>query len=245
MVIINPSSGPGTLPYPDSDYTTQIQKLNSFPNVRTIGYVRTDFAKRNITSVLSDVSVYSGWANSPSDGANSNPLALHGIFFDEIPNEYSPETATYLSAINQAVKSSSGLLPARTVSVVSMKLVFTTIKSLRDVLADSLPSQIVHNPGTIPDARFTDPNTDITVVFEGSEQTYQSQQAALTALPYHRSRYSYLVYSIAPSSSKNELRSTVDRLSQRAEFLFLTDLSENYYESFGTLWRDYIDVIPA
>jgi hypothetical protein len=118
MVILNPNSGPGNLPYPNTDYSSQIQKLNSFPNVRTVGYVRTDFAKRNITSVLLDVAIYSGWATNPNDGTNLTALALHGIFFDEVPNEYSPETATYLSTINLAVKNASGLLPGRTVSLI-------------------------------------------------------------------------------------------------------------------------------
>jgi hypothetical protein len=68
--------------------------------------------------VLLDISIYSGWATNPNDGANGTTLALHGIFFDEVPNEYSPETATYLSTINQAVKNASGLLPAKTVSTV-------------------------------------------------------------------------------------------------------------------------------
>jgi hypothetical protein len=52
--------------------------------------------------------------------------------------------------------------------------------------------QVIHNPGTIPDAGFTDTNTDITVVFEGSYQEYQEQEAALTSLPPGRLQYSYL-----------------------------------------------------
>jgi hypothetical protein len=94
------------------------------------------------------------------------------------------------------------------------------------------------------DPRFTELNTDITVVFEGSEPAFQSQQAALSALQ-DRSRYSYVIYSVPSTLNKAVLKTTVNQLSQHAEFLFLTDLTQNYYERFGTLWRTLIDVIPA
>lgn len=114
-VILNPDSGPGSSRYPGDDFVPQIQRLNSYSNVRTVGYVRTGFGTRNISSVLLDVSTYSGWATNASANANSTGLALHGIFFDEIPSEFSEEADEYLNTINQAVKNSSGLLPDKTV----------------------------------------------------------------------------------------------------------------------------------
>jgi hypothetical protein len=118
MVVVNPDSGPGeSSPYPNNDYSAQIQKLNAFPNVKTIGYVRTGFATRNITAILQDVSTYSGWSKNPNA---ANSTAMHGIFFDEVPNEWSAETAQYLNTINQAVKNAPGLLPDRTVSAVQL-----------------------------------------------------------------------------------------------------------------------------
>jgi Spherulation-specific family 4 len=110
-VIVNPHSGPGSSPYPPSDYTSEIQKLNLHPNVRTVGYVRTGYTKRNITEVLEDISTYSGWPMNP----NATDQAVHGIFFDETPNEYTSEADDYLKTINQAAKNASGLLPDRTV----------------------------------------------------------------------------------------------------------------------------------
>lgn len=108
-VIVNPQSGPGTSPLPSSQYSFQVQQLNTYPNVQKVGYVRTGYATRNITDVLQDVATYSGW---PS---NSSALAMDGIFFDEIPSEYSTEMANYLTTINKAVKDSPGLEPNRTV----------------------------------------------------------------------------------------------------------------------------------
>lgn len=108
-VIVNPQSGPGPSRYPTDQYSLQVQQLNAYPNVRKVGYVRTGYATRNIISVLQEVSTYSGWAS------NSTALAMDGIFFDEVPSEYSPAMAEYLSSINQAVKNASGLQPDRTV----------------------------------------------------------------------------------------------------------------------------------
>jgi hypothetical protein len=110
-IVINPSSGPGNSSQPSSQYAHQIQRLNSYPNVRTVGYVRTGYASRNLTTVLQEVGIYSGWASvSPN-------LAMHGIFFDEVPSEYTTASAEYLATINEAAKNASGLRPDRTVSL--------------------------------------------------------------------------------------------------------------------------------
>ena len=107
-VIVNPSSGPGNGSLPDAGYVAAIAKLNSFPNVRSIGYVPTGYATRNISLVLADIETYSGWASQAG-------LAVHGIFFDEIPHQYSNDVSTYLDTINAAVKQASGILSSKTV----------------------------------------------------------------------------------------------------------------------------------
>jgi hypothetical protein len=110
-LVLNPHDGPGTTEYPEDGYITGIQRLNTYPNVRTIGYVRTTYATRNITAVLEDVSHYSDWASN----ADAN-IAVHGIFFDEAPYEYTAEIAEYLNTIDQAVKSATGIQSNKTVS---------------------------------------------------------------------------------------------------------------------------------
>ncbi|ERF71976.1 hypothetical protein EPUS_07446 [Endocarpon pusillum Z07020] len=219
-VIINPDSGPGSTRYPSSEYTSEVQRLNVYPNVRMMGYVRIGYAKRNLTEVLEDISTYSGWSVNP----NATDQAVHGIFFDETPNEYTSEVSDYLKSINQAAKNAAGLLPART---------------------------IIHNPGSIPDARLTDADVDITVVFEASYQEYQEDssskalRARLASLPIDRSRVSCIMFSVRTGMSQGDRRSLADELSQHAEFLYLTDLSQNYYESFGPHWQDFIAAIPT
>ncbi|PYH91622.1 hypothetical protein BO71DRAFT_358977 [Aspergillus ellipticus CBS 707.79] len=108
-VIINPSSGPGSSAYPSDEYITNIEHLSTYANVRKVGYVRTGYATRNISTVLSEVSTYAGWANRSLD------LAMDGIFFDEAPYDYSAAKVTYMDTINEAVKSASGLQGSRMV----------------------------------------------------------------------------------------------------------------------------------
>lgn len=102
-VIINPESGPGINTLLDQNYERELPKLNSRKNVKTIGYVRTTWATRNISDVLQDVSTYSSWAeNKTAD------YKVHGIFYDEVPNAYSSDTTTYMSTLDQYAKSQSG-----------------------------------------------------------------------------------------------------------------------------------------
>lgn len=76
--MINPDSGPGSPPYPDANYVAGISELNSYDNVRTLGYVDTAHASRALADVESDIDVYAGWADYT--GAN---ITVDGIFFDD------------------------------------------------------------------------------------------------------------------------------------------------------------------
>ncbi|KAL4877936.1 Spherulation-specific family 4 [Aspergillus karnatakaensis] len=61
-VIVNPNSGPGSSSPPASEYVTGVETLNSYPNAHTLGYVRTNWANRDINEVKADIEVYSQWA---------------------------------------------------------------------------------------------------------------------------------------------------------------------------------------
>ncbi|EED17159.1 cell surface spherulin 4-like protein, putative [Talaromyces stipitatus ATCC 10500] len=91
-VIVNPDSGPGAGQYPDSTTIPAINKLNSYPNVQTLGYVHTSYASQSVSKVESNVSVYAGWASY----SESN-IAVKGIFFDEAPNNDDPTSTDYMS----------------------------------------------------------------------------------------------------------------------------------------------------
>lgn len=232
---MNPSSGPGSTPYPNDQYTVAVGTLNTYQNVQTVGYVRTNYANRNISSVVAEISIYAKWAS------NSTSLAMHGIFFDEAPHEYVAESVEYMRIANQAVKDASGLQGSKIVSLGN--LFFASPEPNQESAAD-YPPQTIHNPGVVPDTRYDDANTDITVVFEQSYPTYTSLTGSLARLPDDRSKYSYMVNSI-PFVSKNDLKKFVNRISKRAEFLFVTDNTKNFYESFGAGWADFVEVVPT
>jgi predicted AAA+ superfamily ATPase len=104
---------------------------------------------------------------------------------------------------------------------------------------------VIHNPGVIPDSRYDDPNLDITVVFEDSYQAYQTKLADLDALsPSNRSHYSFMVNSV-PTQSTADLKTYVGQLSKRAEYLFATNNDQDFYESFGSDWANFTDVVGS
>lgn len=63
----------------------------------------TTWCARNLSSVLDDIAAYSFW------GEYHDSLAIDGIFVDETPTHYSPESVSYLQTIEQAVHESDGL----------------------------------------------------------------------------------------------------------------------------------------
>ncbi|KAL2832338.1 Spherulation-specific family 4 [Aspergillus pseudoustus] len=109
LVIVNPQSGPGNGSLPDERYQQAIRQLDTYPNVQKVGYVRTGYAERNISDVLSDIETYSGWESQ------SASLAMSGVFFDEAPHQYEAATVDYLNRINSAVKNATGLTGDRTI----------------------------------------------------------------------------------------------------------------------------------
>lgn len=110
MVVVNPDSGPGSSPLPNDDFLPVLRRLNAFPQVQTVGYIPTDYGNRNISDVIQDVETYAGWAS------NASGIAVHGIFFDEAPHEYSEEIAAFMRSANNAVMEAAGIGGDKTVS---------------------------------------------------------------------------------------------------------------------------------
>lgn len=116
MIIVNPSSGPGSST-PSTQYATAVRRLDTYSNVQKVGYVPTHYANRNLTAVLDDVAMYANWT------ATSTALGMDGIFFDEIPYDWNSTKAEYLTQINEAVKSSTGIQSPHLVSFVFFFLI--------------------------------------------------------------------------------------------------------------------------
>ncbi|KAJ5633295.1 cell surface protein [Penicillium lividum] len=109
LVIINPNSGPGESPLPDVNYSREIPRLNGYPNVYTVGYIRIDYCKKPRSTTHAEIDQYAGWSAQYS----STGLGVQGIFVDETPNHYTSDRADYLRELTKFIKNSPGILADR------------------------------------------------------------------------------------------------------------------------------------
>lgn len=98
QIIVNPDSGPGCSKCAaptDANFIDAISALNRYPNVQTLGYVRTGYTKRSYAAVTRDVSAYASW--SAYKAAN---VSIAGIFFDEVSAAAKSRTYAYYQKIS-------------------------------------------------------------------------------------------------------------------------------------------------
>lgn len=82
------------------------------------------------------------------------------------------------------------------------------------------------------------------MVFEHDYPTFLTKEASLDALPKNRSEYCYLINSV-PTVGLANLTTLVDTLSAEAQYLFLTEETADYYQSFGTLWTNFTEAMTT
>ncbi|GAM88536.1 hypothetical protein ANO11243_065690 [Dothideomycetidae sp. 11243] len=97
QVIVNPDSGPGVAPgaVPEQNWINTLSKLNSYPNVATVGYVHVLYGKRNETEVTNNIDAYADWA--AFRGAD---IHVDGIFFDEAPAVADADKVAYMNQVS-------------------------------------------------------------------------------------------------------------------------------------------------
>ena len=105
-VIINPNSGPGSDHYPDANFKAGLQVLNAFSNVRTLGYVDTSLAKRDIKIVNREIDSYANWASYK----NGN-ITVQGIFFDNVSTTDSQSVYHYYERLGDYTHSHDNNIP--------------------------------------------------------------------------------------------------------------------------------------
>lgn len=103
QVIINVDSGPGGSA-PNSDFAEGTAKLNSYPNVETLGYVHTLFGDASLDEVNKNVSDWYSW-----NEVTSSNVSIQGIFFDEVHNTEGDDTdVTYMQSLVTSAISTFG-----------------------------------------------------------------------------------------------------------------------------------------
>jgi hypothetical protein len=98
--------------------------------------------------------------------------------------------------------------------------------------------KVVHNPGTAVSAELATSGPEITVVVETAYKEFVTEdyQKWLSTSPYMRSRTAYMVHSVPQENVKALTR----RLRERAEYLFLTSASCDFYGSFAGSWLGFV-----
>ncbi|CAO2653670.1 Nn.00g030810.m01.CDS01 [Neocucurbitaria sp. VM-36] len=210
LIIINPNSGPGSDSLPGHDYEREVPKLNAAPNVTTIGYVRIDYCRKPLHDACEEIDRFAGWMTK--HGSEVPGLHLGGIYVDETPNHFSAGRMLYLEALHKHTKNKEGLLGQRLV---------------------------VHNPGTPPDAGLASPSiVDFIVTCEEPYQKYAGDetQQRLQDFFFHRARSGYQISGVP----RERIRDVTLELREKGAYIFATSLVEDFYESFGECWPQFV-----
>lgn len=108
MVVVDPHNGPGLSGLPgdnDLNYISGVAQLNSYSNVKTIGYVRTNYATSPMDELKKNITQWHDWSNY--SGAD---IAVDGIFFDESIDNFS-----YLNEAITFARTTFGSTPITTI----------------------------------------------------------------------------------------------------------------------------------
>jgi hypothetical protein len=85
---------------------------------------------------------------------------------------------------------------------------------------------------------------DVTVVFEGKHETYQAENlgSAIMALQgiTDRTALACILHSALVGDEKLRMKKIVRELQKLAGSVFVTELSADYYSSFGTCWQAFV-----
>ena len=109
-IIVNPDSGPGAGTYANdnSDYQLGLSKLNSYSNVRILGYVHTTYGADSPAAINANVTKYANWSKY-----TARNISVAGIFFDEVS-----ATQSHLQYYTSLSDNAYDTIPSKDVSVV-------------------------------------------------------------------------------------------------------------------------------
>lgn len=99
-VIVSVDHGPSSSAWPSGVYLNPIKRLNTLPNVQTIGYIDTAYGSRDGDKVRTEIATYAGW--------NNTEIPMSGIYFDHTPAKDVNDTRQYLRNVSATVRHSDG-----------------------------------------------------------------------------------------------------------------------------------------
>ncbi|KAL5117886.1 hypothetical protein ACEQ8H_004204 [Pleosporales sp. CAS-2024a] len=148
---------------------------------------------------------------------DNETLQIQGVFVDETVNQYTPTVKTYLDSIDNMGWKNEGIGGERL---------------------------MIHNPGTAVHKALAEPGPDVTVVSETSYNEFikKEYQDWLATSPYDRSGTCYMLNSVP----QDKIQDLTKSLRNRAEFLFLTSATSDFYQSFDTAsWSNFVAAMAA
>jgi hypothetical protein len=210
---------------PDQVYLDEVPKLRAYSNIRTLGYVATHYADKDIDSVLAEIDIYARWPKV----TNITKMRVDGIFLDETPSTYDADDYEYLKRAGQAVRNS------------------TTFKDRFVAHNPGLISPSILNSKTVLQESYLN-LTDITVVFEETFDKWLDKDT-MTPLQTHkirRSKLAVILHSL-PNLSKEVLDFVVEQVEETADWVFLTDNSGegDYYHSLSPMFVDLVKAVDG
>ena len=194
-------------------------RLNGFPNVQTIGYLKVDYCQRPMAESCQDVQKFADWNNSH----DILGLYVEGIFVDETPNHYSEQRLTYLNELGNFIRGTEGLLGSR--------LVMHNPGTPPDASMGAA-------------AELGSGGADVICTCEEPWSRFigTEVQKRLGDYPYERSRSAFQISGIPPE----EIDAAVEELSRRGCYIFATDLKDDFYESFSQAsWKKFVAAMAA
>ena len=219
QVIVNPWTGPGEGSCSEESFTSVLQQVQQYPNIRTLGYVHTanawDCGESGtdicVTSapaeeVKGNVTTYSNWA-SEECGA----LGVDGIFFDESPSTDEEGYVAYMADVSAFAKATLGQ------EAITM-----------------------FNAGTGVSAQYWD-LADYICVLENSGSTFESFSTEdldeLTSGGKYADQATFILYDY-----EGDLRADVqDIVGKGISGVSVTDAEG--YVSWGKNWMDFVRVV--
>ncbi|ORX93857.1 Spherulation-specific family 4 [Clohesyomyces aquaticus] len=219
-VIVNPCSGPCVGSLPDQVYLDEIPKLKTYENIRTLGYVATNYTTKSLNDVLAEIDQYAKWSML----TNNTKLRMDGIFFDETPSTFDPSKFAYLKRASEAVKNGTRFRDRFVVH--NPGLIPTSILTSKSFLSQSYMNL-----------------SDITVVFEETFDKWieKSTFDALQKSQARKSKSAVILHSL-PTVSKTVVDWVVEQIGDAAGWIFLTNVKtkDEYYHNFSGLFNDMV-----
>jgi hypothetical protein len=218
---------------PETPYQIEVPKLDQYANIKTLGYVATNYTNKPLDNLIQEIHTYANWTQMMGE-----KVALDGIFFDETPGTYDWRWYDYLKLAGEEVKKQKNL-GERIVGMVDF-LCFPKLPPL------TYP--IVHNPGNLPYVTWNYLNlTDITVVFEETfakfidTKNFNALKSLETTYGLPKSAFAIMLHSI-PNIPDELVDWVATQTKQMTGYNFVSSVGQpgEYWHSFSSIFDHWV-----